>query len=405
MLYGIGLDIGITSIGYSVVALDENEEPCGILLLGVRIFDAAENPKDGASLALPRREARSARRRLRRHKHRLDRIRNLILEQKLITESELASLFVGKLEDIYALRTRALDERITDPELCRILVHLAQRRGFRSNRKSDTVDKETGQLLAAVSENEKRLHENNYRTVGEMFYRDPMFQTNKRNKSDTYLSTIRRDMISDEARAIFDSQRSYGNIKISDEFIKTYLSILLSQRPFELGPGGNSPYGGAQVEKMIGTCTFEKNEKRAPKASYSFEYFQLLQEVNHIRIIKNGTSRALTAEQRKVIITLAHKTPGSSYERIRKELNLDDNETFNCVYYRSNAAEAEKKQKLNCLRAYHDIRKALDRISKGHIARLTVFQLNTIGYVMTVYKSDDQITPQLMAAGIDKEEI
>mgnify|MGYP001098008245 CR=1 FL=1 len=59
--YGIGLDIGIASVGWAVVALDNNELPYGIINMGSRIFDAAENPKDGASLALPRREARSMR--------------------------------------------------------------------------------------------------------------------------------------------------------------------------------------------------------------------------------------------------------------------------------------------------------------------------------------------------------
>ena len=74
MYYKIGLDIGITSVGWAAVELNTEDEPIRIIDLGVRIFDAAENPKDGASLALPRREARSARRRLRRHRHRLERI-------------------------------------------------------------------------------------------------------------------------------------------------------------------------------------------------------------------------------------------------------------------------------------------------------------------------------------------
>lgn len=68
--YGIGLDIGIASVGWAAVSLDADGNPNGILDLGVRIFDAAEHPKDGSSLAAPRREARGARRRLRRHKHR-----------------------------------------------------------------------------------------------------------------------------------------------------------------------------------------------------------------------------------------------------------------------------------------------------------------------------------------------
>ena len=147
MKYAIGLDIGIASVGYAVLALDHDENPWGILRLGSRIFDVAENPKDGASLALPRREARSVRRRLRRHHHRLERIKNLLVSSKLITKAELLHLFDGNLSDIYALRVKALDYSVTNTELARILLHLAQRRGFKSNRKSDANDKEAGQLL------------------------------------------------------------------------------------------------------------------------------------------------------------------------------------------------------------------------------------------------------------------
>ena len=62
MNYRIGLDIGIASIGWCVLETDANGEPTRIENLGVRIFDAAEHPKDGSSLALPRRQARGLRR-------------------------------------------------------------------------------------------------------------------------------------------------------------------------------------------------------------------------------------------------------------------------------------------------------------------------------------------------------
>ena len=87
--YGIGLDIGITSVGWTTVALDENDRPYGIIGMGSRIFDAAEQPKTGESLAAPRREARSARRRLRRHRHRNERIRALVLRENLLSDEQL----------------------------------------------------------------------------------------------------------------------------------------------------------------------------------------------------------------------------------------------------------------------------------------------------------------------------
>lgn len=79
--YALGLDIGIGSVGWAVLRNQPNGEPDRIQDLGVRIFDKAEQPKTGASLAAPRRDAKKRRRRLRRHRHRLERIRYL-MEQR-----------------------------------------------------------------------------------------------------------------------------------------------------------------------------------------------------------------------------------------------------------------------------------------------------------------------------------
>ena len=391
MAYAIGLDIGVASVGFATVALNEQDEPCGILQMGSRVFDAAEHPQTGASLAAPRREARSTRRRLRRHRHRLERIRNLLTESGLISAAELETLFSGRLEDIYALRTRALDQRLTDAELCRVLIHLAQRRGFRSNRKTDTADKGTGKLLQAVSENDRRMEQMGYRTVGEMLYKDSLFQEHKRNKGEAYLSTVTRAAVEAEARLILSAQRELDNEKITDAFEEKYLDILLSQRPFDLGPGGNSPYGGNMIERMIGSCTLEPEERRAPKASYSFEYFQLLQKVNHIRLLKDGQSEPLTPQQRQTVISLAHSTADVTYAKIRKALALPQDVRFNDVSYRDDLEEAEKKKKLGCMSAYHEMRKALDKVAKGHIGALSTQTRNAIAYVVTVEKTDTGI--------------
>lgn len=83
--YTLGLDIGIASIGWAVLGNDEDGKPNRIIDLGVRIFDKAEVENTGESLAAPRRDARSARRRLRRHRHRLERIRYLLVQQGVLT--------------------------------------------------------------------------------------------------------------------------------------------------------------------------------------------------------------------------------------------------------------------------------------------------------------------------------
>ena len=320
-LYGIGLDIGVASVGWAVVGLNGTGEPVGLHRLGVRIFDKAEQPKTGESLAAPRRMARGMRRRLRRKALRRADVYALLERSGLSTREALAQMFeAGGLEDIYALRTRALDEPVGKAEFSRILLHLAQRRGFKSNRRTAS-DGEDGRLLAAVNENRRRMAQGGWRTVGEMLYRHEAFALHKRNKADDYLSTVGRDMVAEEASILFERQRAMGCSWAAPELQAEYLSILLRQRSFDEGPGGNSPYGGNQVEKMVGRCTFEPDEPRAAKAAYSFEYFSLLQKLNHIRLAENGETRPLTQPQRQQLLSLAHKTAFARSWRSRKRCN------------------------------------------------------------------------------------
>lgn len=410
MKYSIGLDCGIASVGYAVMALDSKDEPRRIIKLGSRIFDRAENPTDGASLALPRREARGSRRRIRRHRHRLERIRNFIISEGLLSRIELDNLFDAQLSDIYMLRTKALDEKVSNSEFARILIHLAQRRGFKSNRKNDALDKETGKLLNAVNENQERMQKNGWRTAGEMFYKDEYYSEFKRNKGDSYAGTVSRSMTEDEARLIFASQRALGNPFATAENEEKYLDILLSQRPFDVGPGeGNenspSPYAGNQIERMIGNCTLLPDEKRAVKASYSFQIFNLRQNINHLNLIsESGSKRALTSDERNKIYKLCLKTANVTYKRIRKELETAPEYTFSSLSYGSkNWDEVEGKAKFNYLAAYHEIRKALDKFEKNYIEKLSPDELDEIGRIFTVYRDDKKITESLKSAGIDEK--
>ena len=59
----LGLDIGTNSIGWWLYKTDSQGNITGHIDGGVRLFGDGRNPKSGQSLAVARREARSARRR------------------------------------------------------------------------------------------------------------------------------------------------------------------------------------------------------------------------------------------------------------------------------------------------------------------------------------------------------
>ena len=404
--YAIGLDIGVASVGWAAVALDEREEPCAILDMGVRIFTAAENPQDGASLAAPRREKRSMRRRIRRRRHRKERIQGLIVSSGLLDREEQARLYEGKLSDVYELRVRALDEKLSREEFARVLLHLAQRRGFKSNRKGDK-SKEDGELLKAVGENARRMEAKGYRTVGEMLFRDEDFAAEKRNHRGEYKTTVTRAMVEDEARKIFAAQRKCGNAHAGEDFEAAYLNILLAQRSFDEGPGEGSPYGGDMIYNRVGACTFFTDEKRAPKASYSFEYFSLLEKVNHIRLVEGGESLPLSEGQRKKLIELAHSKDNLNFHQIRKELAVGENQHFNFIRYdrEKSREEVEKKEKFKYLKAYHEMRKAVEKAGKGRFALLTKEQRNDIAHVLSYTKAEENVRRKLAEAGIESCDI
>lgn len=359
--YGIGLDIGVASVGWAVVALNDAAQPCGFIRLGSRIFKRAEQPDTGESLAAPRRMARSMRRRIRRKALRKQDLYRLMEQCDLATQEELSALFAaGHLEDIYALRTRALDESVTSQEFARILLHLMQRRGFKSNRRTANSSKDDGLLLQAVTQNQQRMAENGYRTVGEMLYKDSLFCSHKRNKGEAYLSTVSRDEIAREAQTLFAVQRGFGQPWATPELEAEYLSILLRQRSFDEGPGGNSPYRGGWADK-IGSCTLLPDKHRAFKNTPTFERFNLLQKINHIRVVESGLTRPLSEEERAQLLALAYRIETVPYNRIRKELHWDEGVRFADVRYETgaNPETYEKKYKLPILKGTHALRKAL----------------------------------------------
>ncbi len=404
MRYAIGLDVGIASVGYAIVELNEKDLPYKIHKLGSRIFESAENPKDGSSLALPRREARSMRRRIRRRRHRKERVRNLIVTSGLLTREQLDGLFDQKgLPDIYWLRTEALDRKLGCEEFARILIHLSQRRGFKSNARREKG--EDGKLKAAINENIAAMLDKGYRTVGEMLFKDVRFADYKRNKSN-YLNTVTRDMVEAEVRMIFTRQQEFGNTAASPEIMEAYLEILLSQRSFFEGPGKPSPYSFDEslIAEKIGYCQFEKEERRAPKAAYSFEYFRLLQTLNNLRLTKqDGQSIPLTQEQRNIVIELAHKHEKVAFGQIRKKLKISDEYIFNLARYRSGESlETSEKSIFVQMPAYHKIRSA---VGNDRITLISPPQRDEIARLFTVLRNEGKIRDGLEKAGLEETDI
>ena len=223
-----GFDLGITSIGWSVIEFDNEyfDSKTGevvegqILGAGVRTFPVAENPKDGSSLAMPRREKRLARRICRRKARRLDGIKKMFVAKGLVANlAELNHLFEEKgREDVWDLRVKALSEELSKGELLRVLVHLAKHRGFKSYRKAvEEKDEEGGKMLKAIRSNKALLSETKtlaqviVERAGKNGKKRNYNTTNEKGKVETvYVNSIPRTEIERELDLIFQAQKPYG---------------------------------------------------------------------------------------------------------------------------------------------------------------------------------------------------
>ena len=107
MTYRLALDLGSTSLGWAMVRLNQQAEPCAVIKAGVRIFSDGRNPKDGSSLAVSRREARAMRRRRDRLLKRKNRMMATLLRHGFFPKDEVARKALEKT-DPFALRAKGL---------------------------------------------------------------------------------------------------------------------------------------------------------------------------------------------------------------------------------------------------------------------------------------------------------
>jgi len=172
MAWRLGLDLGTNSIGWAALDLNDHGHPIGLIASGVRIFSDGRNPKDGQSLAVARRLPRQQRKRRDRYLKRRAEFMDRLIEHGLMPTEPAARKKLEKTnskEKIgpWELRVRGLDEELSLHEFGRALFHLQQRRGFKSNRKTDKGgDDEKGKIKSAAKKLRTAMESVGARTLG-----------------------------------------------------------------------------------------------------------------------------------------------------------------------------------------------------------------------------------------------
>ncbi len=330
MRYRLALDLGSTSLGWAMVRLNQNNEPHAIIKAGVRIFSDGRNPKDGSSLAVTRREARATRRRRDRLLKRKSRMMSNLTELGFFpADKEARKEF--ELLDPYELRARGLNEALQPGEFARALFHINQRRGFKSNRKTDKKENDASALKNSIKKLRNAMTADGSRTVGEWLYRrhingqtvraryrqTPIMQENGRTKIDkSYDLYIDRAMIESEFDTLWESQTKFNPSLFSEIARLALKDCLLHQRPLK--------------PVRPGRCTLLPDEERAALALPSTQQFRLYQEANNLRILGEGLSEGpLTIDQRDLLVTALEQHSKRSFTQIKRLLGLSGAAQFN----------------------------------------------------------------------------
>ena len=160
----LGLDIGVSSVGLAVISDTDGQKK--IEELAVRVVPEDPNFQgkfysgNTASKNIDRTTDRGIRRNNQRFKARRNR---LVAELKRNGMYDPILTNLTALE-LYSLRARAVSEQISLPELGRVLLHLNQRRGFLSNRKSNSEEENSTDYKKRIAELEEELAwQQNYR--------------------------------------------------------------------------------------------------------------------------------------------------------------------------------------------------------------------------------------------------
>lgn len=409
--YTIGLDIGIASVGWCV--LGETH----IVDLGVRAFDKAETAKEGESLNLARRSARLMRRRLFRRAWRLKKLARLLKSEGLIADAKFFKPEQPFTSSLWQLRVDGLDRNLNDEEWARVIYHLCKHRGFhwisRAEAKQAEGDSksEGGKVKQGLAGTAKLMNEKAYRSVAEMVLGE--FPEVQRNKQGEYTKALSRELLAKELALLFAKQRELGNQHAS--------------RALEAGILGNGDkrgglfwqqkpaLAGADLLKMLGTCTFEKGEYRAPKASFTAERHVWLTRLNNLRIVTDGITRQLTEQERQLALPLPYRQAGDfTYKQLGTALTkvgLLEPGCFKFIglAYPTEAQKAEGKAKdpesatLVRIPAWQELRQTLtkaglddewEKLSRDALCgRPDIF--DKIAWVLSVYKDDDEVHAEL----------
>lgn len=311
MAYRLGLDLGTSSIGLVAVRLDGDGQPSEIIYHACRIFAEPLDPSKKGGVGEPkkarRRKARLARKLIDRRGRRLKRIASLAeligLDPSIVEADDGQSL--------HRLRAEAVTKPIPLPDLLRVVLRMAKRRGYSGGFKTKREDQEEGQVEGGISRLKEEMTKANCEYLGQyLYHRFQNGQTLKLKEAGLYAD---RAMVEAEFDRIWDVQSqahaALNGSHNSDPLRKTFRDAIFYQRPLK------------SVAGMVGNCALEPSLPRAPMSQSAAQAFRIEKQLSDLRWGSGRRAEPLTVAQRDVIRGLLGAKKELSFTAIYKALD------------------------------------------------------------------------------------
>jgi CRISPR-associated endonuclease Csn1 len=348
----LGLDLGPNSIGWALVEEDSKTISGQLIDMGVRVFteglDAFDTAKE-SSRNEKRRVARGMRRQTARRRKRRQEITEALISLGLGPSSASKEQRDNWMRmDPYELRAKAVNDTMLEPlELGRIFLHLAKRRGFLSNRKTDASGTESEGLLHEIQENEAKRLQSGHPTLGSWLDEKQRLLKHTDRKEDDHVRRrhLSRKQYLHEFDTIWKAQANFHPELLTDDLRWGKLG----RAEFPCKPIPRPSQSLSQLElfgiegllffqrkmywptEVIGRCELEPKKRRCPIADRRFQKFRIWQELNNLRYVDpdNGNEFPLALAQRKLLFGKLWETEKLDFSKIRKALGFLESVKFN----------------------------------------------------------------------------
>lgn len=304
----LGLDLGIASIGWALIEIDNNTiTPINLIALGSRIVNLSNDETNaftkgnGETPNSQRTFRRTARKGLKRWKQRRKHLLNRLHALGMYDRNEPLN-YLPPLK-LWELRSNAADpqHKLTLPELGRVIIHLSSKRGYRHARvSSDSESKDTG-YVAAMNERYAQLKELGL-TLGQLMYQQLKKSETKAPGAKGNIVTYRikegdadtsnllpRAAHEEELMQILRSQSRHYPDVLTEDVMHELHNIIFFQRPLKSCKGLVSrcemfdfKFKNSRGKEVNGS------PRVAPRTSPIAQLTRIWETVNNLRLINRS---------------------------------------------------------------------------------------------------------------------